>query len=71
MIKLFKKLIDSPSILSWFSVFVRFGSALFVLPLMLKVFSPVEQSFWFLISTITGFAMMADSGFGSKNRSYN
>ncbi len=65
MINVFKKLIDSPTILSWSSVFVRFGSALFVLPLTLKVFTPLEQSFWFLLTTVTGFAMLADSGFGS------
>ena len=51
--------------MSWSSVFVRFGSALFVLPLLLKVYSPVEQSFWFFINTIAGFAMLADSGFGA------
>lgn len=50
--------------MSWASYFVRFGSALFVLPLLLKIYSPVEQSFWFFINTITGFAMLADSGFG-------
>jgi len=44
---------------------VRFGSALFVLPLILKLFTPIEQSFWFFINTIIGFAMLADSGFGS------
>jgi len=51
--------------MSWASYFVRFGSALFVLPLLLKIYSPVEQSFWFFINTITGFAMLADSGFGA------
>jgi O-antigen/teichoic acid export membrane protein len=51
--------------MSWASYFVRFGSALFVLPLLLKIYSPVEQSFWFFINTITGFAMLADSGFGN------
>lgn len=65
MVNVFRKLIDSPTILSWSSVFVRFGSALFVLPLTLKVFTPLEQSFWFLLTTVTGFAMLADSGFGS------
>lgn len=51
--------------MSWASYFVRFGSALFVLPLILKLYTPVEQSFWFFINTIIGFAMLADSGFGS------
>jgi hypothetical protein len=50
--------------MSWASNFVRFGSAIFVLPLILKFFTPIEQSFWFFINTILGFAMLADSGFG-------
>ena len=50
--------------MSWASNFVRFGSAIFVIPLILKLFTPIEQSFWFFINTIIGFAMLADSGFG-------
>ena len=50
--------------MTWASNFVRFGSAIFVLPLILKFFTPIEQSFWFFINTIIGFAMLADSGFG-------
>lgn len=65
MIRNFKKVLESPTLLSWSSVFVRFGSAIFVLPLILKVYSPVEQSFWFFIGTLTSFAMLADSGFGA------
>ncbi len=65
MINLIRKIFDSPTLMSWASVFVRFGSALFVLPLLLKVYSSVEQSFWFFTNTIAGFAMLADSGFGS------
>lgn len=60
-----KRIYNSPTMMSWASYFVRFGSALFVLPLILKIYTPVEQSFWFFISTIVGFAMLADSGFGS------
>ena len=51
--------------MSWASYFIRFGSALFVLPLILGFYTQVEQSFWFFINTIIGFAMLADSGFGA------
>jgi len=60
-----KKILNSPTLMSWASYFVRFGSAIFVLPLVLKFFTPIEQSFWFFINTIMGFAMLADSGFGN------
>ncbi len=65
MINFLKKIFDSPTLMSWSSVFVRFGSALFVLPILLKVYSNIEQSFWFFTNTIAGFAMLADSGFGA------
>lgn len=64
MSNLVSRIYHSPTMMAWASYFVRFGSALFVLPLILKFFTPVEQSFWFFISTIIGFAMLADSGFG-------
>jgi hypothetical protein len=60
-----KRIYHSPTMMSWASYFVRFGSALFVLPLILKLYTPVEVSFWFFINTIVGFAMLADSGFGA------
>ncbi len=60
-----KKIYNSPTIMSWSSNFVRFGSMIFVLPLVLTTYSELEQSLWFLTSTIIGFAMLADSGFGS------
>ncbi|MCK5136590.1 MAG: hypothetical protein KAR19_12430 [Bacteroidales bacterium] len=64
MMNMLKRVYHSPTMMSWASYFIRFGSALFVLPLILKLFTPVEQSFWFFINTIIGFAMLADSGFG-------
>lgn len=62
---MFKRIYNSPTLMSWASNFVRFGSLLFVLPLVLTAYSELEQSLWFLTSTIIGFAMLADSGFGS------
>ena len=60
-----KRIYNSPTMMSWASYFIRFGSALFVLPLILNLYTPVEQSFWFFINTIIAFAMLADSGFGA------
>jgi|GEM_PF-4071223 O-antigen/teichoic acid export membrane protein len=51
--------------MSWASYFVQFGSVLFIFPLLIKVYSPLEQSFWWLLNTIIGLAMLADSGFGA------
>lgn len=50
--------------MQWASHFVNFGGSLIVLPLLLKKFSDVEISFWFLINTMLGLAMLADSGLG-------
>jgi len=51
--------------MSWASYFVQFGSVLFIFPLLIKVYTPLEQSFWWLLNTIIGMAMLADSGFGA------
>ncbi|NJK95455.1 MAG: hypothetical protein HC905_11590 [Bacteroidales bacterium] len=60
-----KKILDNPTLMSWSKAIVNFGSAIFVLPIILAVYTPVEQSFWFIINSIIGFALLADSGFGS------
>jgi hypothetical protein len=59
------RILNNATIMSWSKAIVNFGSALFVMPLILKVYSPVEQSFWFILNSIIGFALLADSGFGS------
>lgn len=48
---------------AWCNTIVQIFSVLFVLPLILKNFSPVEVSFWLLISTIMGFASLSNLGF--------
>lgn len=51
--------------MSWSAQFTRFGSVVFVTPLILAHYESIEQSFWYLIGTVIGFALLADSGFGS------
>jgi hypothetical protein len=50
--------------MTWASYFVKFGSALFVLPLILINFSEAEIAVWFLFMLILSMALIADSGFG-------
>lgn len=57
-------LYQSATVMSWLNNIVKFGNGIFVLPLILARFSEHEIAFWFLINTIMGFAMLADSGFG-------
>jgi O-antigen/teichoic acid export membrane protein len=51
--------------MSWTSYFVQFGSVLFIFPLLIKVYTPLEQSFWWLLNTVIGLALLTDSGFGA------
>jgi O-antigen/teichoic acid export membrane protein len=51
--------------MSWASYLVQFGSVFFIFPLLIKTYSPLEQSFWWLLNTIIGLALLADSGFGA------
>ncbi|NJK97807.1 MAG: hypothetical protein HC905_25450 [Bacteroidales bacterium] len=60
-----EKILNNATLMSWSKAIVNFGSAIFVMPLILAVYSPVEQAFWFLVNSIIGFALLADSGFGS------
>jgi O-antigen/teichoic acid export membrane protein len=60
-----KRILNNPTIMSWSAQFTRFGSIVLVTPLILVNYDLVEQSFWWLIGNIIGFALLADSGFGS------
>jgi len=51
--------------MTWVFYFIKFGSALFVLPLILLNFSEAEIAVWFLFMLILSMALIADSGFGS------
>ncbi len=62
---MFKRILNSPTIMSWSAQFTRFGSIVLVMPLIITKYSPIEISFWLLIGNIIGFALLADSGFGS------
>ncbi len=60
-----KKIRDNATLMSWASYLIQFGSVLFIFPLLIKVYTPLEQSFWWLLNTMVGLALLADSGFGS------
>jgi O-antigen/teichoic acid export membrane protein len=60
-----RKILNNATLMSWASYFIQFGSVLFVFPLLIRVYSPLEQSFWWLLNTIVGLAFLADSGFGA------
>ena len=51
--------------MTYLSYIVTFGSAVFVLPLVLLKFNAIEISIWFLFATIMRLAALADSGFGA------
>lgn len=61
---LYKKITNSPTYMTWASYFVKFGSALFILPLVLLNFTEAEIAVWFLFMLILSMALIADSGFG-------
>jgi hypothetical protein len=60
-----KRILNNATLMSWASYFVQFGSVLFIFPLLIKVYTPLEQSFWWLLNTIIGLALLTDSGFGA------
>jgi hypothetical protein len=50
--------------MTWISSFVKFGNALFILPIVLLQFSEAEVSVWLLFNLIISLSLVADSGFG-------
>jgi O-antigen/teichoic acid export membrane protein len=62
---IFKRILNNATMMSWASYFVQFGSVIFVFPLLIKVYSAEEQNLWWMLNTIIGLAMLADSGFGA------
>lgn len=64
MVKLWHKLKNSGTFMTWSNQFINFGSALFILPLLLTKFDKLEISFWFLVNVFIQLARLADSGFG-------
>ncbi len=58
------RMLNSPSIMTWASYFVKFGSSIFVLPLILTSFSEPEIAVWLIFLLILGFSQLADNGFG-------
>ena len=59
------KVIANPSVSAWVYNVIQIGSIVFILPLILKQFSVVEVSFWLLLATISGFALLTDLGFSN------
>ena len=55
---------NSPVAMTWISSFVKFGNALFVLPIVLLQFSDAEVAVWLLFNLIISLSFVADSGFG-------
>ncbi len=58
------KIKNNATLMTWSNQFVNFGSALFILPLLLKSFDELEIAFWFLVNVFLQLAKLADSGFG-------
>ncbi|MDY0907172.1 hypothetical protein [Pedobacter sp. CFBP9032] len=59
------KILSNPSVTGWIYNLIQISSVVFILPLILKQFSVVEVSFWLLLSTIAGFALITDMGFSN------
>ncbi len=51
--------------MTWMRDFVRFGSPLFVVPLVLAFYTAEEQTFYFWIGILSAFAIVADVGISS------
>jgi hypothetical protein len=60
-----KRIFNSAMLMTWMRDFVRFGSPLFVVPLVLAFYTAEEQTFYFWIGILSAFAIVADVGISS------
>jgi O-antigen/teichoic acid export membrane protein len=60
---LFKRIWNSPTLMTWGSFATRSLSLIVVLPLILNRLSTSEIALWYLFSTIIGLQLLADVGF--------
>ncbi|MBN1598293.1 MAG: hypothetical protein JW894_08360 [Bacteroidales bacterium] len=60
-----KKILNSPILMTWARDFVRIGSPLFVVPLVLVFYSDEEQIFYFWIPMLISMAVLTDAGISS------
>lgn len=59
------KILNSAILMTWLRDFVRFGTPLIVVPLVLAFYTAEEQTFYFWIGILFAFAMVADAGISS------
>lgn len=58
------RIIESPTLMTWSSYLIQFGTAIFLLPAILLYFEPAEVAIWFLFYIVLGMSVLADFGFG-------
>ncbi len=58
-----QRLFSNPLFMVWFETFLRFGTALVILPIALLKLHDVELSLWLLFNAMMAIALLADSGF--------
>lgn len=63
--KLFNKVFNSPTLMTWLNYLARSGNLLFILPLILKKFEAPEIAVWYLFAAILAMSGIADFGFRS------
>lgn len=59
-----KSITSSPVLMTWLSYLVKFGNAIFLIPLVITHLPAEEVAVWFVFLLVIGFANLADSGFG-------
>lgn len=61
--KLFRRLWDSPTFMTWLNIASRMASLLVVLPLVLRRFDPADIALYYLFASIISLQLMCGSGF--------
>lgn len=63
MLLLFKKVIESPTLMTWGNLLSSSGKLLILTPLILTRYNVDEIAFWYLLLTVNSFVVVVDFGF--------
>ena len=61
--KIFKKIVNNPTLMTWTKEISTFSHGLIVTPIILVRFTHEELAFWYLLQIMVGFGLLSEAGF--------
>ena len=66
MYRQYKRIVNSPLLMTWFNYFVKFGGTVIVMPFVLKKFSAADFNVFMIFQTVFTLFLLTDLGFSQS-----